>query len=109
MHMGQRNIMWVRIGKAAVEKGLSFKHLGVVLHGKLHQEFGAIVDKIQVKIYTVEDKVREVMALATSVYTERDLRLGAMTDETEDVFYSCTLCQSFAPSHVCVITPERIG
>ncbi len=109
MHMGQRNIMWVRIGKAAVEKGLSFKHLGVVLHGKLHQEFGAIVDKIQVKLYTVEDKVREVMALASSVYTERDLRLGAMTDETEDVFYSCTLCQSFAPSHVCVITPERIG
>jgi acetyl-CoA synthase len=109
MHMGQRNIMWVRIGKAAVEKGFSFNHLGKVLHGKLHQEFGAIVDKIQVKLYTEEDKVKGVMALATSVYTERDLRLGAMTDETEDVFYSCTLCQSFAPSHVCVITPERIG
>jgi acetyl-CoA synthase len=109
MHMGQRNIMWVRIGKAAVEKGFSFKHIGKVLHGKLHQEFGAIVDKIQVKLFTVEDKVKEVMALATSVYTERDLRLGAMTDETEEVFYSCTLCQSFAPSHVCVITPERIG
>ncbi|MBV5307356.1 MAG: CO dehydrogenase/CO-methylating acetyl-CoA synthase complex subunit beta [Desulfobulbaceae bacterium] len=109
MHMGQRNIMWVRIGKAAVEKGFSFKHIGKVLHGKLHQEFGAILDKIQVKLFTVEDKVREVMALASSVYTERDLRLGSMTDETEDVFYSCTLCQSFAPSHVCVITPERIG
>ncbi len=109
MHMGQRNIMWVRIGKAAVEKGLSFKHIGVVLHGKLHQEFGAIVDKIQVKIFTVADKVKEVQDLAASVYAARDLRLGAMTDETEDVFYSCTLCQSFAPSHVCVITPERIG
>jgi acetyl-CoA synthase len=109
MHIGQRNIMWIRIGKAAVEKGFSFKHLGVVLHGKLHQEFGAILDKVQVKIYTVQDKVEEVMALAKEVYAERDLRLGAMTDETEDVFYSCTLCQSFAPSHVCVITPERIG
>jgi acetyl-CoA synthase len=32
-----------------------------------------------------------------------------MTDETEEIFYSCTLCQSFAPSHVCVITPERVG
>ncbi len=109
MHIGQRNIMWIRIGKAAVEKGFSFKHLGVVLHGKLHQEFGAILDKVQVKIYTVQDKVEEVMDLAKSVYAERDLRLGSMTDETEDVFYSCTLCQSFAPSHVCVITPERIG
>ena len=109
MHIGQRNIMWVRIGKAAVEKGFSFKHLGVVLHGKLHQEFGAILDKVQVKIYTVQDKVEEVMEIAKNVYHERDLRLGSMTDETEDVFYSCTLCQSFAPSHVCVITPERIG
>ncbi len=109
MHIGQRNIMWVRIGKGAVEKGFSFKHLGVVLHGKLHQEFGAILDKVQVKIYTVQDKVEEVMEIAKQVYEERDLRLGSMTDETEDVFYSCTLCQSFAPSHVCVITPERIG
>ncbi|MDW7998915.1 MAG: hypothetical protein RMI30_05620, partial [Thermodesulfovibrio sp.] len=24
-------------------------------------------------------------------------------------FYSCLLCQSFAPKHVCVITPERPG
>jgi len=109
MHMGQRNIMWLRIGTAAVEKGFSFKHLGTVLHGKLHQEFGAIVDKIQVKLFTTEEGVKMVADLATAVYTERDLRLGAMTDETEDVFYSCTLCQSFAPSHVCVITPERIG
>jgi acetyl-CoA synthase len=109
MHIGQRNIMWIRIGKGAVEKGFSFKHIGKVLHGKLHQEFGAILDKVQVKIYTVQDKVEEVMALAKQVYEERDLRLGSMTDETEEVFYSCTLCQSFAPSHVCIITPERIG
>lgn len=109
MHMGQRNIMWVRIGKAAVEKGFSFEHFGKVLHGKLHQEFGAIVDKIQVKLYTTLDKVEEVQELARNVYAERDKRLGSMTDETEDVFYSCTLCQSFAPSHVCIITPERIG
>ncbi len=109
MHIGQRNIMWIRIGKGAVEKGFSFAHIGKVLHGKLHQEFGAILDKVQVKIYTVLDKVEEVQALARKVYDERDLRLGSMTDETEDIFYSCTLCQSFAPSHVCVITPERIG
>ena len=109
MHMGQRDIMWVRIGKAAVEKGFSMEHFGRVLHGKLHQEFGAIVDKIQVKIYTEQEKVEEIQALAKSVYAERDKRLGSMTDETEEVFYSCTLCQSFAPSHVCIITPERIG
>ena len=109
MHMGQRNIMWVRIGKGAVEKGFSLTHIGKVLHGKLHQEFGAIIDKIQVKIFTELDKVEEVQELARNVYAARDERLGSMTDETEEVFYSCTLCQSFAPSHVCIITPERIG
>jgi acetyl-CoA synthase len=109
MHMGQRNIMWIRIGKGAVEKGFSFAHIGKVLHGKLHQEFGAIIDKIQVKIYTEQENVNEVLALAKKVYDERDQRLGSMTDESEEVFYSCTLCQSFAPSHVCIITPERVG
>jgi acetyl-CoA synthase len=109
MHMGQRNIMWIRFGKSAVEKGFSFAHIGKVLHGKLHQEFGAILDKIQVKIYTEQEKVNEVMALAKKVYDERDERLGSMTDESEEIFYSCTLCQSFAPSHVCIITPERVG
>ncbi len=109
MHIGQRNIMWIRIGKGAVEKGFSFKHIGTVLHGKLHQEFGAILDKVQIKIFTKLEDVQKVQELAKEVYTDRDLRLGSMTDETEEIFYSCTLCQSFAPSHVCVITPERIG
>lgn len=109
MHIGQRNIMWIRIGKGAVEKGFSFKHIGKVLHGKLHQEFGAILDKVQVKISTIQEQVEEVQELARGVYEKRDLRLGNMTDETEEDFYSCTLCQSFAPSHVCVITPERVG
>ena len=32
-----------------------------------------------------------------------------MTDEGTETYYSCTLCQSFAPTHVCVISPERTG
>ncbi len=109
MHIGQRNIMWLRVGKSAIEKGFKFEHIGRILHGKLHQDFGAIVDKVQVKIYTEEEKVKEVLELARQVYAARDERLGSMTDESEETFYSCTLCQSFAPSHVCVITPERVG
>jgi acetyl-CoA synthase len=109
MHIGQRSIMWIRVGKAAIEKGFKFEHIGRILHGKLHQEFGAIVDKVQVKIYTTEEKVKEVLRAAKEVYAARDERLGTMTDESEDIFYSCTLCQSFAPSHACIITPERVG
>jgi len=109
MHVGQRNIMWLRISKAAAEKGFLFRHIGEILYAKLRQEFGAIVDKCQVKIYTEEEKVKEILELAKQVYARRDARIAGLTDEGVEVYYSCTLCQSFAPSHVCVITPERIG
>jgi acetyl-CoA synthase len=32
-----------------------------------------------------------------------------MTDEDVETYYSCTLCQSFAPNHVCTVSPERTG
>ncbi len=109
MHIGQRDIAWVRISKASVEKGFRLEHLGKILHAKLHQDFGAIFDKIQVKIYTEEDKVKEIVEQARDVYAARDARIEGMMDETTDIFYSCTLCQSFAPNHVCIISPERTG
>ncbi len=109
MHIGQRDITWIRVGKSAKEKGFLLKHIGDIIHAKYHQEFGAIFDKVQVTIFTEADKVEEILALARASYKERDERIEGMTDETVDTFYSCTLCQSFAPSHVCIITPERTG
>lgn len=109
MHIGQRDIAWLRVGKGAVEKGFKLEHIGVLLHAKLHQDFGRIFDKLQVKLYTEEDKVNEMVEKARAVYAERDARIEGMTDETTETYYSCTLCQSFAPSHVCVVSPERTG
>jgi len=109
MHIGQRDIAWIRVGKLAMEKGFKLHHIGDILHAKLHQDFGRIFDKIQVKVYTEEDKVNEVIEKARITYTARDARIEGMTDETTDTYYSCTLCQSFAPNHVCVITPEKTG
>ena len=109
MHIGQRDIAWLRVAKQAVEKGFRLSHIGTLLHAKLHQDFGRIFDKMQVKIYTEEDKVNEILEKARAVYGARDARIEGMTDETTDTYYSCTLCQSFAPSHVCVISPERTG
>ena len=109
MHIGQRDIAWYRIGKAAVEKGFTLKHIGTILHAKFHQDFGAIFDKCQIKLYTDKDKVNEITALARKVYAERDARVENMRDETTETYYSCTLCQSFAPNHVCVVSPERTG
>ena len=109
MHIGQRDIAWIRISKQAVEKGFKLEHIGRIIHAKYHQDFGAIFDKVQIKIYTEEDRVREVIEKARASYEHRDTRIEGMTDESIDTFYSCILCQSFAPNHVCIVSPERTG
>ena len=109
MHIGQRDISWVRISKAAVEKGFSLKDIGVVLHAKFHQDFTKIVDKVQVTLYTNKDDVDKLTTTARAEYKKRDARVDNMTDEDVETYYSCTLCQSFAPSHVCSVSPERTG
>ncbi len=108
-HMGQRDINWIRVGKEAKSKGFKFSHFGSIVHAKLHGEFGKIADKVQVKIFTQEKDVLELRGYARKVYKQRDERLADLTDEAVDTFYSCLLCQSFAPNHVCIITPERSG
>jgi acetyl-CoA synthase len=109
MHIGKRDITWVRVGNGAVEKGFTLKDIGTILHAKLHQDFGRIFDKLQVTLMTKKKDVDELTKTAREVYAARDARIEGMTDETTDTFYSCTLCQSFAPTHVCTISPERTG
>jgi acetyl-CoA synthase len=108
-HIGQRDIAWIRISKAAFEKGFRLADFGKILHARYHADFGAIVDKIQVTIYTNPADVNSMLQVAREAYNKRNQRLGDMTDEQVEEFYSCTLCQSFAPNHVCVISPERVG
>ena len=109
MHIGQRDMDWIRISQDAFKKGFRLKHFGVILHAMLHQEYSAIVDKVQVKIYTQKEDVERLLVEAKKAFGERDERLSGMTDEKVDTFYSCLLCQSFAPNHICIITPERLG
>ncbi|MBC8178099.1 MAG: CO dehydrogenase/CO-methylating acetyl-CoA synthase complex subunit beta [Desulfobacteraceae bacterium] len=109
MHIGQRDISWIRISKAAMEKGFSLKHLGVVLHAKFHQDFGNILDKVQVTLYTKKKDVDALTKRARGEYGARDGRVEKMKDEDVETYYSCTLCQSFAPNHVCSVSPERTG
>jgi len=108
-HMGQRAIVWVRISKEAFGKGFKIKDFGEILLAKMHDEFTRIVDRIQVRIYTDEKKVAELLETARAVYHDRDDKIGGMTDEDVDEYYSCTLCQSYAPNHVCIVTPQRLG
>lgn len=109
MHTGQRDQIWCRISKKAFAAGLRLKHLGTILHAKLHDEYGGIVDKAAVRIVTEPAAVRAKMAEARQAFNVRDDRMAGMTDESVETFYSCTICQSYAPDHVCVITPQRLG
>jgi len=109
LHMGQRDTVWMRISNRAKDAGFTFEHLGKIIHARYHADFGAVVDKVQVTVYTSQEEVERITELARIAYHERDERLGSLTDESVDTFYSCILCQSFAPTHVCVITPERPG
>jgi acetyl-CoA synthase len=109
MHTGQRDIGMIRISKDCIGKGFTMRHIGVILHAKLHQDFGAVFDKLQVKLYTDPKQAEEMRDKARHVYVVRDARVENMTDEGTDTYYSCTLCQSFAPNHVCVVSPERTG
>jgi acetyl-CoA synthase len=108
-HMGQRSIIWVRISKNAHEKGFMVKHFGDILVAKIHNDFSSIIDRVQVTLITDAEKIKEPLKEAKGVYNQRDDRIAGMTDEDVEDYYSCVLCQSYAPDHVCVVTPERLG
>ena len=109
MHTGQRDMIRIRISKVDYEAGFKFKHIGEVLYAKIMSDFDSVVDKCQVKIVVDAEKNTELRRHANEVFDKRDERLKSMTDESVPQFYSCIMCQAFSPSHVCIVTPERLG
>ena len=109
MHTGQRDMIRVRISKADFEAGFRFKHIGEVLYAKIKSEFDTVVDKCQVKIVVDAEKNHALRQHANEVFSSRDDRLKSMTDESVPVYYTCIMCQAFSPSHVCIVTPERLA
>ena len=110
MHTGQRNQVRIRVSNAAFEAGLRLRDFGEVLYAMIMNEFDAVVDKCQVTLITDPAEAgafRDEIAMPR--YSARDDRLASMTDESVDRYYTCILCQSFAPAHCCVVTPERLG
>jgi acetyl-CoA synthase len=110
MHTGQRDMIRVRISKATFEAGFRAKDLAEVLYCNIMNEFDAVVDKCSVTIITDGEECSKLRhELAVPAYDARDERLVSLTDESVPVYYSCIMCQAFSPSHVCVVTPERLG
>ncbi len=107
MHLNQRYDIWLRLSKKSFQKGLnSFQYIGKVLHTLFKSEL-PIIEKMQVTFITDPEKVKELYNEALQIYEARDARARGLKDEEVDKFYGCVLCQSFAPTHVCVITPQR--
>ncbi len=110
MHTGQRDMIRVRISKDTFAAGFRAKDLAEVLYCNVMNEFDAVVDKCSVTIVTDPAECTKLRhELAIPAYDARDERLTSLTDESVPVYYSCIMCQAFSPSHVCVVTPERLG
>lgn len=108
-HLGQRDVIWVRISRDTRNLGLKLTDFGKILHAKFLDEYSNIVDKVAVKLITREDKIGEFLSEARQAYNRRNEKLNNLRDENVSEFYNCLLCSSFAPNHACVITPERSG
>ena len=107
MHLNQRYDIWIRLSKKSYKKGLtSFRFIGEVMHELFKNEL-PIIEKVQITFITDPDTIRPLYAEALTTYEARDARARGLSDEEVDTFYGCALCQSFAPTHVCVITPQR--
>jgi acetyl-CoA decarbonylase/synthase complex subunit beta len=107
MHLNQRYDIWVRLSKKAYNKGFTtLAYVGNVLEHLLKNEL-PIIERMQITFFTDAEKISELYPEAKRTYEARDARARGLTDDDVDVFYGCALCQSFAPSHVCVITPQR--
>ncbi|MCD6424194.1 MAG: hypothetical protein J7L35_01705, partial [Anaerolineales bacterium] len=109
MHRGQRAMVTLRIAQKAIDKGLSLRHLGEILHTRLHNEFGNILSRVQISITTEPSQLQAIQEKAQAIYEKRDQRLGSLKDEDVDTFYTCNLCQTIAAGHLCVISPEHPG
>jgi acetyl-CoA decarbonylase/synthase complex subunit beta len=107
MHLNQRYDIWIRLSKKSYKKGLnSFRFIGQVMLELFRNEL-PILEKIQITFITDPEKIRPLHKEALERYEARDARARGLADKDVDVFYGCALCQSFAPTHICVITPQR--
>jgi len=107
MHLNQRYDIQMRLSKKSFEKGFNSLNLFAEVLFRLYKSEMNFIEKIQIAFITDPEKVKEMYPEAMEIYEARDARARGMSDDEVDVFYGCSLCQSFAPTHLCVITPQR--
>ncbi len=108
-YQGERDAVRIRISGGAAQNGFGLGSLGKIVQARLHEDFGEVVDRVEVAIITDPSSHREWLDEARRTYARRDRHLAELTDGTVEEFYSCTACQSITPNQVCVVSPERPG
>ncbi|MGB3943806.1 MAG: CO dehydrogenase/CO-methylating acetyl-CoA synthase complex subunit beta [Methanothrix sp.] len=107
MHLNQRDAIWMRAGLDLKKAGVtSFEQIfkNVMNLYKAEMPF---IEKMEVTIITDPAAVAKGLEQAHAAYHARDERAKGLHDEEVDVFYGCTLCQAFAPTSACAVTPDR--
>ena len=112
MLINARNTIWIRVGKGAAET-LTFPKIAQLTYAILKTSM-PLVEKVQIQMIIGSEEVGglDLLGKLSEEYEKRwdilDARYQDLRDEDVDVFYGCTICQTFAPNHVCVISPERM-
>lgn len=106
-HSGQRDSSWIRISNAAWERGLTFADLGSNIISDIKENFPAVAESVEVLFTSEPSAVSSKIRSARERYEMRDGSMSELTDQNVDSFYTCTVCQTYAPGHICIISPER--
>ncbi len=107
MHLNQRYDIQMRLSKKSYKKGFNSLKIFAKILFRLYKSEMSFIEKMQITFITDAEKVKEMYPETINIYDERDAKARGMSDDDVDVFYGCSLCQSFAPTHLCVITPQR--
>ncbi|MHC1630848.1 MAG: CO dehydrogenase/CO-methylating acetyl-CoA synthase complex subunit beta [Methanotrichaceae archaeon] len=107
MHLNQRDSIWMRASTDLKKAGVTSWE---PIYKKVMELFKAelpFIEKMEVTVLTSPEAVTEGLEQAHAVYGARDERAKGLHDDEVDTFYGCTLCQSFAPTSCCCVTPDR--
>jgi acetyl-CoA decarbonylase/synthase complex subunit beta len=107
MHINQRYDIHLRLSEKSFKRGFnSFQFLGKIFQ-RLYKSELPIIEKMQTTFITDSKTVEEMWHEAMKIYEARDAKARGLKDDDVEEFYGCNLCQSFAPTHSCIITPQR--
>lgn len=113
MAVNARANQWFRVGKNVGDR-ITWPELLGLLFGLAKSAF-PIVDAIEARVIIGSPEVGGAEFIKEIVdndirpkWEAAESRMVGIEDDDVDEFYGCTLCQSFAPNHVCMLAPERV-